>query len=99
MVRVIQGGPSPLQTWTHGTFVQNARQVAEYIPDMAGFFIVAWEPDGAYTRAWQCSSKSAMTRTILPHFVAEVMRTASARYEAAALIGELGFGAAPDLDA
>lgn len=53
---------------------RNVETLIGYFPDMAGFAIVCWGADASWSRATGDSGKSPITLTLMPSFVAEVLR-------------------------
>jgi hypothetical protein len=54
--------------------VSNARDIHEYVPDMCGYVIVAWRPDGTFSRGLRNGHGSPVSATMLPSFIADLLR-------------------------
>jgi hypothetical protein len=54
---------------------RHAAQIADYWPGhMGGFAIVAWAMDGRWARGTRINNKSFVGQTLLPAYVAEILR-------------------------
>jgi hypothetical protein len=71
-VRVIVGSraDNPL----HDRLQRQARLIAEKLPGMCGYAVVAWEADGTFSRATATTKAWPVGQTMLPSFVADVLR-------------------------
>lgn len=52
----------------------HAREIGDAMPDMVGFVIVAWDADGFWNRASAMTADSPLLATMVPSFVADVIR-------------------------
>lgn len=52
----------------------NTQEIGALMPDMAGYAIVAWDFQGYFTRAMRMHRESQVGPTMVPSFVAEVLR-------------------------
>ena len=58
-----------------GELVKDARLIADDPQDMVGYVVVALFADGTYNRSWRLDADAAIGRTMLPAYVAEVIRS------------------------
>lgn len=63
------------ENW-RGLIVRHAREIAEHQPkqEMVGFVIVAMFDDGGYSTSVRVDGSAKISRTLLPSYVAEVVR-------------------------
>jgi len=63
------------ENW-RGLIVRHAREIAEHQPrqEMVGFVIVAMFSDGGYSSSSRMDADATIGRTLLPSYVAEVVR-------------------------
>lgn len=72
--------PAPRNDF-HQTMHEHVDLIAEAMADkMAGFAIVAWDFDGRFTRGTRLHEKSFVGNTLLPSFVAEILRRDVAQF-------------------
>ena len=64
----------PNKTDLHKTLKSQTEQLIKIIPDMAGYAVVAWDFDGWFSRAAHTHPESPIGTTLMPSFVAEVLR-------------------------
>lgn len=61
-------------------FISNAKTIAGYFPDnMAGFVMVAWNDFGSFSRGVRFLGSSPVKFTMMPSFVADILRRDIAR--------------------
>lgn len=68
---------------------RNAKVIADPDRDLsglAGFVIVAWEFDGTFHRCYRNHQASPITRTLMPSYVADVLRQVTAAENALELM-------------
>ena len=63
------------ENW-RGLTIRHARMIAEHQPDeeMVGFVVVAMFSDGGYSSSSRMDADATIGRTLLPSYVAEVVR-------------------------
>ncbi len=59
-----------------GLIIEHARMVAEYTPqaEMVGFVLIGLFSDGSYSSSTRLDASAALGRTMLPSYIAEVVR-------------------------
>ena len=65
--------PNDGENW-RGTIVQHARSVAEQDGQMIGFVVVGFFADGGYSYGCRLDGAAALGLTMLPAYVAEIIR-------------------------
>jgi hypothetical protein len=73
-VRVFTSKDPFLPSAMRKDFLSNARDIHEYVPDMCGYVMVAWRPDGTYSRGIRFGNGSPVSETMMPSFVADLLR-------------------------
>lgn len=60
---------------TAQTLIEHAARITELLGDkLSGYAIVAWDKEGCFSRGTRFDRKSFMGQTLLPEFVAAVLR-------------------------
>lgn len=57
------------------SLVENADRIREFVPDMAGYVVIAWDPQGKHSLGMRCGDASPITNHMIATYVAEAIRT------------------------
>lgn len=75
-VRLLRRDVRPDGENYQGLIIKHARMIAENEPDMVGFVVVGIFADGSYDCGLRLDADAVIGRTMLPSYVADVLRRA-----------------------
>ena len=86
-MRVIEGGRPGVYTNLPRQLSKDVVEICGWIERMAGFFVIAWDFEGASSVGWRIHTMARFPVTLLPQFLADAARRNIAQLDAQEMLG------------